>query len=74
MRQHRDPAPRCVGEQTDPPVFRGPGQRRERGWGEGGDGRGGGRVGRPLRGLQGGARVGAARQLQPIRGGELMAE
>lgn len=22
MRQHRDPAPRCVGEQTDPAVFR----------------------------------------------------
>lgn len=33
VRQHRDPAPRCVGRQTDPPVFRGPGQLRERGWG-----------------------------------------
>lgn len=31
-------------------------------------------MGHPLGGLEGGARAGAARQLQPIRGGELMAE
>lgn len=31
-------------------------------------------MGRPLRVQEGGARAGAARQLQPIRGGELMAE